>query len=184
MTISIFQAELDAHSEHGTVPYFIARQRAIDYHRRFTLREVHGFDEETGELREGLDPTPDVALLNESSFHDANLSPESRTLFNDLVRQLFEKFCKAQKEQKISTKFLAYLLRSNNLEHILDPDLQAMVQRSLRGASPMNLYEFAQSCEEEFGRPTTRREGRMTTVFAFRLTRIRQNLKKFLAKRI
>jgi hypothetical protein len=181
---TIFQEELDAHSERGTVPYFIAYQRATDYYRRYTLREVYGFDDETGELRKGLEPTPDVQIMLESSFYDASLSPESRALFNDLVRLLFEKFCKLQKERKISTKYLSYLIRSNNLEHILDLDLQDLVQCSLRGASPMTLYEFAQSCEEEFQGPTTRNDSRITNKFACLVTKIRQNLQRFLDKKI
>jgi hypothetical protein len=128
-------------------PYFVAKQRATSYYRQFTRREMWLSDD--NEVVEWQEVKPDAFLLGESNFLDANLSPESRVLFNDLVRQLLFNFVKEFEEEHkavqrgLALKFVSRLVRMSRLDEILDEDLKARIQESLGDANPLKFKDLA-----------------------------------------
>lgn len=126
-------------------PLYVARQKANDYYRQFTQRETpFGDDDEV--VGEAL---PDSILLGESNYLDANLSPESRALFNDLVRQLLFNFVKEfEEDQKdirkgFASKYVSRLIRMSRLDEILDQDLQDKIQENLGDNNPWKIKDLA-----------------------------------------
>ena len=163
-TQSVFISELDWHlkgpviEEDGTIsapttPYYMAKQRAIDYYRRYTAREITVSCHDESEMAtEGLkyeESTPDAIELSEGNFLDANLTPENRTIFNDLVRKLLCDFCNQGSkkfDKDIALIFVAAQIRKGNLEHILDEDLQTLVAKILGDKSPETELEVSETC--------------------------------------
>ena len=144
-TYSVFRAELEFHLAVGE-PYYVAKQNAIDYYRQFTWREKTTIlDLEDQDLDRYLEKrgTPDALVMGETNFLEANLSPESRTLFNDLARELFFRFVEESEKPDFALKYVCRLFRMNNLEHILDEDLQVIVKENLGNNDPRRLYEFS-----------------------------------------
>jgi len=201
--ISIFQEELNFHRAIPGTPYFIARQRAIDYTRRYTRREIPidtllstENDDYSGQHTTlnsvYFEIHPDAMLLQQSNFTDANISPESRALFNDLVRQLFTQFVKlgddfedklfvnSQLDERIATIYLARIIRVGNLEHILNDDLQQIVQRALgSGRTPWTVLDLSILCGYKI-----RKGSRLDNGFQREITKIQVGLREFLRGRV
>jgi hypothetical protein len=181
--ISIWQEELEAELVSPEVPpwttpkpYFVARQRAASYIRQFTSREVQfNYDDEVdGEV------LPDALLLGESNYLDANLSPESRALFSDLVRQLLYNFVEEfEKDHKyiqrgLALKYVSRLVRMSRLDEILDNDLQERIQNSLGNNNPWKLVDLSRLAG--FG---SREGGRYSNDFGWQIQRISEELRIF-----
>jgi hypothetical protein len=203
--ISIFQEELNFHRAIPGTPYFIARQRAIDYARRYTRREIPidsllslENDDDNFFLGHTLNSVyleihPDAVLLQQGNFIDANVSPESRALFNDLVRQLFTQFVKlgddfedklfangSQLDERIATIYLARIIRIGNLEHILNDDLQQIVQTALgNGRTPWTVLDLSILCGYKI-----RKGSRLDNNFQRELKKVQSGLKEFLRGRV
>jgi hypothetical protein len=184
--VSIFEEELRFHLAAPDTPYFIARQRAIDYTRRYTRRELpidHLISLEDGFESGGvintilLEISPDAFLLQEGNFIDANLSPESRALFNDLVRKLFQFIESAgdRLDGGIAIIFLARIIRVGNLEHILSEDLQAVVQGALGDRTPWTLLDLSILCGYHIRKRST-----LDKKFQRELGKIQNQLRKYL----
>ena len=153
MSITIWQTEIDAQLSIPGTPYYIAEQRATDYYRQFTKRENTDLQDLSDVLYDAIiakSGTPDVLILGESNFLDANLSPESRTLFNDLVRQLLFNFVKEfETDHKdirpgFALKFVSRLIRMSRLDEILNNNLREKIQESLGDENPWKIYKLAE----------------------------------------
>jgi len=196
--ISIFHEELKFHLALPGTPYFIARQRAIDYTRRYTRREIPIENlislEDNAELTvlNSIEISPDAFLLQEGNFVDANLTPESRALFNDLVRKLFTQFVKlgddfedamfadgTQLNERIATIYLARIIRIGNLEHILNLDLQRIVQSALGDRTPWTILDLSILCG--YG---IRKGSRLDNNFRKEIWRIQAGLREFLRDKL
>jgi len=151
---SVFDAEVKAWRAEG-LPLYQARQRAIDDYRKYGKRKVSA---EFGESPEGeFEGTPDAILLGEGNWLDANLSAESRLMFNQLFRLMFEyaqEWDGQYPDNKrifseihgLAAKYMARIVRCGNLEHILDEDLQEMVAKELGDSIPWNKADLAEVC--------------------------------------
>lgn len=195
--ISIFREELEYHLAIPNTPYYIARQRAIDYTRRYTRREVPidqllSLEDDvdfSGPRTLGavsLEISPDAFLLQEGNYIDANLSPESRALFNDLIRKLLTEFVKlgddfenelfgsSQLNEKIATAYLARIIRVGNLEHILNDDLQQIVRTALGDRTPWTVLDLSIVCG--FG---IRKGSRLDNNFQKELNKVQAGLREY-----
>jgi hypothetical protein len=139
--------------------------------------------------------SPDYLSVNESSFVDAKLSPESRVIFNDLVRQLLTHFVKLEDDfvdkafhwgdrtykldERIATLYLAMVIRVGNLEHILDDDLQRIVQAALGNNTPWTLSDLSVLCGYKL-----RDSHRLDNKFKKEISRIHHGLREFLRDRL
>jgi hypothetical protein len=174
---TIFQAELESHLAVGE-PYYVAKQNAIDYHRQFTRREetdIWWWEDQYRDLVIVKKGTPDDSLvMGESRILEANLSPESRTLFNDLARELFFRFVEESENPNFARMYVCRLFRMLNFEHILDEDLQRIVQENLGKNDPRLLYEFSSLV----GFPL-RKKKRTSSDFEISFQRIETELKIF-----
>jgi hypothetical protein len=189
-TISVFMEEMKWHRATGA-SYFIARQRTIDYQRRYTdMESPIDYLIRSERIGDPLAISPDCLLVNEGSFVDANLTPESRALFNDLVRQLLTEFVKRDDfedkafvrdglNERIATLYLARILRIDNLEHILDDDLQQIVNTALGDTLPWTMADFASLCGY-----CPRKGSRINSVFEREISKIQFGLREFLRDRI
>lgn len=200
--ISIFQEELEYHLAIPGTPYYIARQRAIDYTRRYTRREVpidkllslEDDVEFSGQHILGaisLEISPDACLLQEGNFVDANLSPESRALFNDLIRKLLTEFVKlgddfenelfgsSQLNEKIAIAYLARIIRIANLEHILNDDLQQIVHTALGGRTPWTILDLSIVCGYKI-----RAGSRLDNNFQKELNKVQAGLREYVQDKV
>ena len=144
-TVTIWQDEFENVKAWPDTPYYVAIQRANDYYNKFTAREMpFGEDDEVvGEV------LPDAVILGESNYLDANLSPESRTMFNDLVRQLLFNFVEEFEKENtdirkgFASKYVSRLIRMSRLDEILDQDLQDKIQEALGDNNPWRIGQLA-----------------------------------------
>jgi hypothetical protein len=167
-SISVFDENVQMGLDDG-LPLYMARQRAIDYHRRYTARELVLND---GYLAEGADVTPDAAVLGEGNWLDANLSSESRMSFNEQFGLMLEH---AQEvDSGIGIKWLCRLARNGNLEHILDDELQAIVEKELGEAKIDFIADLAELCGYEI-----RKGRRVPAEFQFKLDEFLTGLREF-----
>jgi hypothetical protein len=132
-TVSQFDDDVQMGLDDG-LPLYVARQRAIDNYRRYQAREKTGGDAwYEGELQSGLTISPDVVLLNEGNWVDANVSAEERMSVNEIFGLMVE-FADEWKDRNVAMKWVARIIRTGNHEHLLSPKLQAVVEKELGDA--------------------------------------------------
>jgi len=158
MSKSIFQTELEANLALG-MPFYVAKQRAIDYYRRYTRREIIS-DLTEGSAEGTMEVSPDAVMMGEGNFLDANVTAESRVMFNQLFRlflEYAEEWTSGHPDNKkvwydtkrIAVKDVCRIARCGNLEHLLDEDLQEVVGRELGESVPWNDCDLAEICGYE-----------------------------------
>jgi len=173
---SVFRAELEAHLSVGK-PYYVAKQDAIDYYRQFTKREqtsIWDWEDQYVDRYIAQNGTPDSLVMGESNYLEANLTPESRTLFNDLARELFFRFVRESNFPDFAKKYVCWIFRKSNLEHILDDDLQVIVQEVMQGSNPSELFELSKF----IGFPVNK-GNRISFNFEWHLQKVETELKIF-----
>jgi hypothetical protein len=185
---SIFKTELNAYLAEG-LPYYIAKHRAIDYHRKFTAREVdlarqHGLgpeDSSVDNLEEDsmihATDRPDAEITINSSWTDANLLPEERVMFRELF-ELMVDYCyslKAGKAQQIGRRWLAQIVREGNLEHLLSEERQRWVALQLKNSPSEHLQDVASLCGYE-----PRQRSRVDCTFDYHLNAFQTGLREYL----
>lgn len=154
-----FQMEVDAALGEG-LPYYQARQRATDYYRRYTAREVTQIPLWWSERPGGMagvdadhvldwyqsDATPDLDLVCAGSTGSALVTPEDTASFNLFFSRIagYAQAYEQRKSDPIGVCYLAYLTDVHNLQHVLRDDLQALMLSASNGRSLRTRGDLAE----------------------------------------
>jgi len=131
--VSQFEEDIQTGLDDG-LPFYQAKQRAVDSYRKFQAREKTDVWNK-GELIDIFEPSPDAILMNEGNWLDANLPIDERMSVNEIVGLMFE-FAQDWKEpgssdRIVAMKWVCRIVRLANVEHILKAEIQAVVNAEL-----------------------------------------------------
>jgi hypothetical protein len=168
---TIFYEELAAHLHEG-MSFYQAKQRAVDYYKKFTRWEEHieSYANSSPIQFIAACKSPNAEIVAQSSWLDANLSADEIIGFRELFDLLLD-YCDSLPPgdtQQIGKKWLACIVREANLEHILSEARQQWVARVLAGTQSTTIREIAHSRGYADGKKSRTHKTFDTRLSAFR----------------